>query len=610
MKKITFIFFLMAISVGLSAQLVNEDFEAYTVGNGIAEDAGAPWTTWSNAPGTSEDPVISDVMANSGTQSVYVASGNDGVLELGDQTVGRYRIDFDINIEPEKFGYFNVLQDFDGGNSLWGTQFYFRAGGTGSVDAGGGDAATFDYTPGEWIHIRIFIDIDNDFATIVLDGTELVSWTWSTGAFGGNDLNQLGAMNFYAWEEEGTAGYYFDDVIVTELPAFDPPQNLTATLAEDDISLTWDEPVSGAPDSYILVRNGQELASGLDVTSYDDLNLYPGPYTYIVMAYDPDQGYSSASNEASETVAGGVARDLVLYEIGTGTWCTYCPGSAMGADDMVENGHDVAILEYHYGDGYENPTSLARIDYYGIASYPTSVIDGINVFSGGSATETLYPSYLNYYNSRISVPSLYTLGMDITHVADETFNVNIDVTEEYEYLTGDVTLHVAITESHIPDSWLVMDEVNFFCFDMLPDATGTLLDFSSGTTDNLNQDFTLDMSIHDINNCEVVAFVQDEDSKEIINAVKLDLEVLGLDVNSLTNSNINIYPNPVKDRLTVETVGVSEIEIFDISGKVVYSDELKQNKEVINFTSFNQGVYFVKVTTNNETVTQKVVLVK
>ena len=29
-----------------------------------------------------------------------------------------------------------------------------------------------------------------------------------------------------------------------------------------------------------------------------------------------------------------VNRDKVIVEIGTGTWCTYCPGAAMGADDL------------------------------------------------------------------------------------------------------------------------------------------------------------------------------------------------------------------------------------------------------------------------------------
>ena len=50
-----------------------------------------------------------------------------------------------------------------------------------------------------------------------------------------------------------------------------------------------------------------------------------------------------------------ISRDNVLLEIGTGTWCVYCPGSAMGADDLVANGHDVVVIENHNGDSFDTP---------------------------------------------------------------------------------------------------------------------------------------------------------------------------------------------------------------------------------------------------------------
>ena len=44
-----------------------------------------------------------------------------------------------------------------------------------------------------------------------------------------------------------------------------------------------------------------------------------------------------------------VPRDKVILEIGTGTWCTYCPGAAMGADDLLEQGYPVGVVENHNG---------------------------------------------------------------------------------------------------------------------------------------------------------------------------------------------------------------------------------------------------------------------
>ena len=102
-----------------------------------------------------------------------------------------------------------------------------------------------------------------------------------------------------------------------------------------------------------------------------------------------------------------VDRERVIVEIATGTWCGYCPGAAMGADDLVANGHDVAIIEYHNGDAYANTASNARNSYYAVSGYPTAHFDGVLDVVGGSATSSMYGSYLPLYNQRIVIPCNY-----------------------------------------------------------------------------------------------------------------------------------------------------------------------------------------------------------
>ncbi len=111
-----------------------------------------------------------------------------------------------------------------------------------------------------------------------------------------------------------------------------------------------------------------------------------------------------------------VAREEVLMEIATGTWCGYCPGAAMGAHDMIANGHDVAIIEYHSGDVFETTESDARIDYYGITGFPTCEFDGVLEVSGGSSSSSMYSSYLPKYNQRIVIPSDFVITMCGDHV--------------------------------------------------------------------------------------------------------------------------------------------------------------------------------------------------
>jgi len=40
----------------------------------------------------------------------------------------------------------------------------------------------------------------------------------------------------------------------------------------------------------------------------------------------------------STVFAQGTTRFMVATEDATGTWCTYCPGAAMGCDDLLSNG--------------------------------------------------------------------------------------------------------------------------------------------------------------------------------------------------------------------------------------------------------------------------------
>lgn len=220
-----------------------------------------------------------------------------------------------------------------------------------------------------------------------------------------------------------------------------------------------------------------------------------------------------------------IDRDKVVVEIGTGTWCPYCPGAAMGADDLVANGHDVAIIENHNGDDYTNAASNARNSYYSITGYPTAVFDGTSKHVGGSSSQSLYPQYLPRYNQKITVPSSFSI--DIQGSSSGLIDYNVDVTiEMVDNYTGDVHLRCAVTESEIPEYWQGQSHLNFVQRLMLPTHTGIDLDFSGGNVIQQNYTFTLDPSWV-AEHCEIVIFLQDDGTKEILNGSKRELIEFG-----------------------------------------------------------------------------------
>lgn len=68
----------------------------------------------------------------------------------------------------------------------------------------------------------------------------------------------------------------------------------------------------------------------------------------------------------------------------------------------------------------------------------------------------------------------------------------------------------------------------------------------------------------------------------------------------LKNTTLSVYPNPVKNELTVNfdlnTKGSATIQIVNSLGQVVLSDNFEQNK-MLNLTGLNTGIYLVKITT-------------
>jgi PKD repeat protein len=214
-----------------------------------------------------------------------------------------------------------------------------------------------------------------------------------------------------------------------------------------------------------------------------------------------------------------VPRDMVMLEIGTGTWCTYCPGAAMGADDLVENGCHVAVCENHNGDPFANPSSNARNTYYGITGYPTAKFDGILTFVGGSHSVSMAPQYYPLYLQRINTPAIVLMSMEVTN-SGQDYTAVITMQKIGTIPGGaNLKLRFAVTVSNIQYAWQGQTHLNFVNAKMVPDATGTTVSFTGGNIQTVTLNFWIDPTwiIDDI---EFLAFLQNDNGKEILQGIK------------------------------------------------------------------------------------------
>lgn len=81
-------------------------------------------------------------------------------------------------------------------------------------------------------------------------------------------------------------------------------------------------------------------------------------------------------------------------------------------------------------------------------------------------------------------------------------------------------------------------------------------------------------------------------------------------VENFISQKLNLFPNPVTEIVTIsnnENIGVKQIEVFDISGKTIKSQEFNNENEVqLNLANVASGMYLLHIKTNEGTAMKKV----
>ena len=623
MKKhyLTLLIVFFAYLYSASQVLYTDNFDSFTNGAKVAQSIGTTWwSTWSNAPGGAEDAVFSNAQSVSPANSVYVAGTNDLIFKTNDKIAGRFELSWKMFVPSSHIGYYNLLHNFAGASSDWGFQAYMYNDSI-YVDAGAPAAAGAVFTRNIWHSIKMVVDLDDDFATFYLDGVEVISYKWSSGTDGSGTLNKLDAINFYAWDGTGapttvtngnTLGYYIDDILFEQVTAPESPTNLTAVVNGADIDVNWTAPTT-TPDNYKLSRNNVIVFNTPSALTYTDVAPWPNNYDYFVRAGYANNGYSHSSNLASATITGGVSRNLVLVEDNTSIYCTYCPYAAMGIRDLIEtNSKNAVAIAYHpdaswgsFADGYTCPDAVARLNYYQVSGFPTVEIDGVREFVGVYGSVSQYPYYLPVYNDRIALPGFHTITLNVVETGVDSYTANITVEQNFEAWTSGIKLHTALTESNIAQSWLGQTEVDDVCRGMYPSSNGTDLDFSGSNIQNVILNFSTTGFVK--NNCEFVAFIQHNNSKEVTQVAKIDMaSVLGIE--ELKGEKVSIYPNPASDYMMLMSSGNGTLSISDITGKTVYNTTINNSTQVIDISKLSKGIYFVKVSYAEKSFVQKLVV--
>ena len=166
------------------------------------------------------------------------------------------------------------------------------------------------------------------------------------------------------------------------------------------------------------------------------------------------------------------------------------------------------------------------------------------------------------------------------------------ISDGIEVLSYDVTFTVTdvVTTDPIVGATVTVDGT-----DVVTGDDGTAVyNFANG-------DYTYDVVASGYESITGIAFIVADD----VLAIAVEMTE-GAGINGI-NSSLNIYPNPSNGVFNVAIDGTYNLEIVDVTGKVVVSTVVADNAE-INISNEAKGIYFLKFSNENSTFTHQIMV--
>ncbi|MEZ4855950.1 MAG: T9SS type A sorting domain-containing protein [Gelidibacter sp.] len=432
--------------------------------------------------------------------------------------------------------------------------------------------------------------------SVTLTASGGTNYLWNTGATTQSITVNPTATTTYSVEVTQNACSSTDEVVVTvnPIPTIDAGQDVTINLGES-VTLTASGGNSyswSTGDNTQSITVNPTMTTTYTVTGFlngceatDTVTVFVGNETINANAGEDEttcQGYgvtlTASGGDSYLWSTGETTASIIVTPNSTTTYTvTVFAGNLQDTDDVtvfvnpnpnviITNGTDATILagefitlsatganSYHWSNGANQPNiavSPNATTTYAVTGYINNCSD----------EKQITVSVLQHVDANA--------GDDVTTCVNEPVTLTATGTggDEYLWSTGETTQ--SITVNPLEDT-----EYSVMIYNAL--------------------DYDTD---------EVMVFVNECD------AIETPVEP--------TEFEFLAYPNPTSGELNVKISGllnVSQIYIFDISGKALYNETISDNEQhtytkTLNLSNYATGIYLLKLVDNTNVVTKKIVV--
>ena len=351
------------------------------------------------------------------------------------------------------------------------------------------------------------------------------------------------------------------------------------------------------------------------ITFKKSVKLVPGTHEIKVNIIsvngkeDANDDNNSMSKEI-RTFIKSIARTLMIEHFSSSTCqpCVEVDNTMTSLTESNEGKYTYVKYPWNYpgvGDKYYIEDCSVRGAYYGVSGVPSIIFDG--------TTTTKQPKQ-SYFDNSYATPAYIKIiggyeieGNNITVKA--TVTPYIDITDVKLFMT----VNEKTTTGNVGTNGLTEFHHVLMC--MLTGSEGIDTSFYAGQRQQY--EFVYDMSttnVEEMEDLEVAVWIQSYVTKEVHNSATLTegFKEDDEDIDNITEeqiSSVQIYPNPVNDRLYIEAeTEIEEVVVYDIYGRHQVTETAShQGNLSIDMSDLKSGIYFVKINTEKGHIVRRII---
>lgn len=647
----------------------SENFDALASGAYVAQSLTPQWRTWTTTIGGNvEDANVTSFRSASPSNSFWIknSTANGGPIDLvmllgGTRTSGNLSMGWKVFIAQDSGAYWNIQGTASPGASF-PMDFLVTTDGVLNVYASGAwSSNTIPFPIGQWVDFRLDIDLNNNLWSVYVDNV--------CGGIYRSSVKSAGGVDFYA---VSGASYYVDDVYynytsdVTAYPLEAGIHNAVSNggkqIAGEEIGFTVDLYNAGQDTikqvEYSVTNSGNTTYDTVDVSiaagktlkwtlpvsvtlidGYNNLDIQ-----LVSINGHPDAVACNNSLKATVFAVKPADHRKVLLEEGTGTWCGWCPRGAVFLENLLplyEN-EFVAVAVHN-----QDPMQVAAYNsvvtsFPGFTGFPGMIVDRREV---QDPSTSLFPG-LRYLKNEPA--ATITFGAQVNAVDP----AKMDISVKFNFLqdiTAGYQMFLTVAENEVRGTTSTYNQANYYSggasgvmggYENLPnpvpaaqmvyehvgrtyDTRSNFAAYSAG--DSLVANFTIAInSAWNKDNLSLVAALLDKTgavsnvNNAALSEAVLQGFVLGSKEKVLTETKLNVYPNPATSLTTVAFTFANPSDVnlllIDAQGRTVRQQQYSRLSGDIaipvSLAELTPGVYTVVARTNEGIATSKLTVVK